>query len=201
MPTAAILNYEVGNLFSIECGLKKVGFQAEITSSPSQLKNKDVIVLPGVGSFSAAADQLEPYRLEILGLIKGGTPLLGICLGMQLLFSSSEEGAGKGLSFFKGGVAGLPSSVKIPHMGWNTLRIVNENKLLEGIENESFFYFVHSYYPIPTNKEIIVADTKYGTTFASVVAENNVFGTQFHPEKSGEKGLKILANFARIVKK
>ena len=201
MPTAAIINYEVGNLFSIECGLKKVGFHTEIVSSPSQLKNKDAVVLPGVGSFSAAVNQLEPYRLKILDLVKSGTPLLGVCLGMQLFFSSSEEGTGKGLDLFGGRVVGLPRSVKIPHMGWNTLRIVNENGLLEGIEDESFLYFVHSYFPIPADKDIVVADTAYGTTFASVVAENNVFGTQFHPEKSGEKGLAILANFVKIVKK
>ena len=201
MPTAAIIDYEVGNLFSIQCGLEKVGFHTEIVSSPSQLNNKDAVVLPGVGSFSAAANKLEPYRLKILDLVKSGTPLLGVCLGMQLFFSSSEEGTGKGLDLFGGRVVGLPRSVKIPHMGWNTLRILNENRLLEGIEDEPFFYFVHSYYPIPADKEIVVADTEYGTTFASVVAENNVFGTQFHPEKSGEKGLAILANFARIVKK
>jgi glutamine amidotransferase len=201
MPTAAIINYEVGNLFSIECGLKKVGFHTEIISSPLQLNNKDAVVLPGVGSFSAAANQLEPYRQKILDLVKNGTPLLGICLGMQLFFSSSEEGNGKGLNVFRGRVAALPRSVKIPHMGWNTLHIVKENEILQSIEDDSFVYFVHSFYPIPKKSNIVIADTAYGTTFATVLAENNVFGTQFHPEKSGEKGLVILANFARFVKR
>ncbi len=120
---------------------------------------------------------------------------------MQLLFTESIEGEGKGLSLLEGKVVSLPSSVKVPHMGWNTLRIVKRHKLLDGVTQESFVYFVHSYYPVVMNKEIIVAETTYGVVFPSIVAERNVYGMQFHPEKSGETGMRILKNLLKIVKR
>jgi glutamine amidotransferase len=170
-------------------------------SSPSQLKNADAIVLPGVGNFSAALKNIGFLKEEIRELVASGTSILGICLGMQLFFPESEEGEGTGLALFQGKNVYLPSSVKVPHMGWNTLHIVKQNKLLEDIPNESYVYFVHSCYPVPMDKDIICAETTYGVTFASVIAKQNIYGTQFHPEKSDELGLKILKNFVRITKR
>ena len=166
-----------------------------------QLENADAIVLPGVGSFSAGSKNLAPFKEKILELITDGLPVLGVCLGMQLFFPESEEGEGKGLALFKGKNVRLPSSVKVPHMGWNTLHMMRQNKLLEGIQDEAYFYFVHSCYPIPMDMGIVCAETTYRVTFASVVAKQNIYGTQFHPEKSGESGLRILRNFIGIAKR
>jgi len=181
--------------------LEKVGFNSVIESSPSQLKDADAIVLPGVGNFSAALKNLEPLKEEIHELVRGGIPVLGICLGMQLFFPESEEGEGTGLALFQGKNVLLPSFVKVPHMGWNTLRIVKKNELLEDIQNESYVYFVHSCYPVPIDKNIICAETTYGITFASAISKQNIYGTQFHPEKSSDSGFKILRNFIRIVER
>jgi len=197
----AILDYGVGNLFSLECALKKVGLKPSIISSPPQWKPVDALVLPGVGNFAAASRNLEPLKPEILDAVEEGVPLLGICLGMQLLFAESEESEGHGLSLFQGKNVKLPKFVKVPHMGWNTLSMVKESDLLEGLQEEAFVYFVHSYYPNPLDEDIIVAKTTYGVPFASAIAKRTLYGTQFHPEKSGVNGLKILANFSRIIKR
>lgn len=181
--------------------LEKVGFNSIIGSSPLQLKDADAIVLPGVGNFSAALKNLGSLKEEILDLVRSGIPVLGICLGMQLFFPESEEGEGTGLALFQGKNVQLPSFVKVPHMGWNTLRIVRQNELLEGIQDESYVYFVHSCYPVPMDKDIICAETTYGITFASAIAKQNIYGTQFHPEKSGEHGLRVLKNFVGIVER
>jgi len=181
--------------------LEKVGFNSIIGSSPLQLKEADAIVLPGVGNFSAALKNLGSLKEEIRELVRGGIPVLGICLGMQLFFPESEEGEGIGLALFQGKNVQLPSFVKVPHMGWNTLRIVKQNELLEGISDESYVYFVHSCYPVPMDKDIICAETTYGITFSSAIAKQNVYGTQFHPEKSDELGLRIVKNFVRIVER
>ncbi len=130
---------------------------------------------------------------------KEGTPLLGICLGLQLFFEKSEEGPGNGLALFKGKTVRLPNTVKVPHMGWNTLNIVKQNELFDGIAEGSYVYFVHSLYPVPADKNIVCTQTEYGTTFTSAIASKNIYGTQFHPEKSGDIGLKILKNFAKVV--
>src|SRR3990172_3854489 len=201
MPEAVIFDYGAGNLLSLKVALEKVGLNAKISSSKQALKEADAIALPGVGNFSAAAEKLEPVRTQICDAVENGVPLLGICLGLQLFFPRSEEGAGEGLALYEGKTVWLPNSVKVPHMGWNTLRIVKQNELLDGVNDESYVYFVHSLYPVPADKELICTETDYGTTFASAISNKNVFGTQFYPEKSGDVGLKILKNFARTVKK
>jgi glutamine amidotransferase len=157
--------------------------------------------LPGVGSFSAAITKLDTVKDTLLAAVESGTPLLGICLGLQLFFPESEEGPGKGLSLFEGKNVRLRGEVKVPHMGWNTLRMVKQNELFDGVANESYVYFVHSLFPVPKDKEIVASETEYGATFTSAIASKNVFGTQFHPEKSGDIGLKILENFSKIVKR
>ena len=201
MPEAVIFDYGAGNLLSLKVALEKVGLDVKIASTAQALKKADAIALPGVGNFSAAAMKLYPVRQVILDAITNGVPMLGICLGLQLFFPRSEEGAGSGLALYEGKTVWLPNSVKVPHMGWNTLRIVRQNELLDGVKAESYVYFVHSLYPVPVEKELVCTETDYGTTFASTVANKNVYGTQFHPEKSGDVGLEILKNFARTVKK
>ena len=201
MPKAVIFDYGVGNLLSLKCALEKVGLNATIGVSAQQLKKADAIALPGVGSFSAAITKLDTVKDTLLTAVESGTPLIGICLGLQLFFPESEEGPGKGLALFEGKNVRLRGDVKVPHMGWNTLRIVKQNALFDGVADESYVYFVHSLYPVPTDKAIVAAETEYGTTFTSAVTNKNVFGTQFHPEKSGDIGLKILENFAKIVKR
>jgi glutamine amidotransferase len=201
MPEAVIFDYGAGNLLSLKVALEKVGLTAKIASNGLALKNADAIALPGVGNFSAAAEKLSPVRNDIIEAVENGVPFLGICLGLQLFFPRSDEGAGDGLAIYDGKNAWLPNSVKVPHMGWNTLRIVKQTELLDGVKDESYVYFVHSLYPVPDDKELVCTETDYGTTFTSSVASENVFGTQFHPEKSGDVGLQILRNFARTIKK
>jgi len=199
MPEAVIFDYGVGNLLSLKCALEKAGLTASIGTSAKDLAKADAIALPGVGNFSAAATKLDAVKETLQKAVKNGTPLLGICLGLQLFFEESEEGPGKGLAFFKGKNEWLPKTVKVPHMGWNTLNIVKPNELFEGIAEGVYVYFVHSLYPVPSDKTIVCTQTDYGVTFASAVASKNIYGTQFHPEKSGEIGLQILRNFAKIV--
>jgi glutamine amidotransferase len=201
MPEVVIFDYGVGNLLSLKCALEKVGLNAKISVSAQQLRKADVIALPGVGNFSAAATKLDAVKEQLVDAIESGTPLLGICIGLQLFFQESEEGLGKGLALFEGKTVRLPNSVKVPHMGWNTLRIAKQNQFFEGVDDESYVYFVHSLYPVPVDKEIVTAETEYGTTFTSAIASKNMYGTQFHPEKSGDVGLKILDNFAKIVRR
>jgi glutamine amidotransferase len=196
---AVIFDYGVGNLLSLKTGLEKAGLDASIGTLAKELANADAIALPGVGAFTPAADKLNSVKETLINKIQSGTPMLGICLGLQLFFEKSEEGPGNGLSLFKGKNVCLPSTVKVPHMGWNTLNIVKKNELFEGIAEGSFVYFVHSLYPIPVDKKIVCTQTEYGTTFTSAVASKNIYGTQFHPEKSGDLGLKILKNFAKLV--
>jgi glutamine amidotransferase len=196
---AVIFDYGVGNLLSLKTALEKAGLTATIGTCAADLKDADAIALPGVGSFTASLERLNTVKDTLQTKIAEGTPLLGICLGMQLFFESSEEGPGDGLAFFKGNVKQLPGTVKVPHMGWNTLGFAQENPLFDGIEEGTYVYFVHSLYPAPKEENIVIAQTEYGTTFTSAVAKGNIYGTQFHPEKSGDVGLKILKNFARAV--
>ena len=199
MAKAVIFDYGVGNLLSLKCALEKAGLEASIGTSAQELAKADAIALPGVGNFSAAATKLDAVKETLINKVEDGTPLLGICLGLQLFFEVSEEGPGNGLSLFKGKTVRLPSTVKVPHMGWNTLNIVKQNELFNGMAEGSYVYFVHSLYPVPVDKTIVCTQTEYGATFTSAVATKNVYGTQFHPEKSGDIGLKILKNFAKIV--
>ncbi len=201
MPETVIFDYGAGNLLSLKVAFEKVGLIAKISSSKRELKNADAIALPGVGNFAAATHRLESVKNEVIEAARDGVPLLGICLGLQLFFTQSEEGKGTGLALYEGKSLWLPSTVKVPHMGWNTLRIVKQTELLEGVKDGSYVYFVHSLYPVPINKELVCTETDYGLTFPSCIADKNIFGTQFHPEKSGDVGLRILKNFARTITK
>jgi imidazole glycerol-phosphate synthase subunit HisH len=201
MANVVIFDYGVGNLLSLKTALEKAGLTTTIGTKAQDLKKTDAIALPGVGSFTAASGKLGSVKEILQTKVKEGTPLLGICLGLQLFFESSEEGPGEGLAFFKGRNVQLPNSVKVPHMGWNTLNIVKPNELLDGIAEGTYVYFVHSLYPVPKDKSIACTQTEYGTTFTSAVASKNIYGTQFHPEKSGDIGLKILKNFVKTVVK
>ena len=201
MANAVIFDYGVGNLMSLKIALEKAGLTTTIGLTAKELAKADAIALPGVGNFSAAAKKLDTVRDTLQCKVQSGTPLLGICLGLQLFFETSQEGPGKGLAFFKGRNVQLPSTVKVPHMGWNTIKIIKPNELLDGIAEGSYVYFVHSLYPVPKDQSIVCAKTEYGATFASAIASKNIYGTQFHPEKSADIGLKILKNFAKVVVK
>jgi glutamine amidotransferase len=201
MPEAVIFDYGVGNLLSLKTALEKVGLTASIGTTAKDLAKADAIALPGVGSFTAASGKLNIVKEILQTKIQEGTPLLGICLGLQLFFQSSQEGPGEGLALFKGKNMQLPDKVKVPHMGWNTINIVKQNELFDDIPEGTFVYFVHSLYPVPKDKKIVCSTTEYGTTFTSAIASKNIYGTQFHPEKSGDVGLKILKNFVKTVVK
>jgi imidazole glycerol-phosphate synthase subunit HisH len=196
-----IFDYGVGNLLSLKTALEKAGLDASVGITAADLEKADAIALPGVGSFTAALEKLETVKEALQTRIQEGTPILGICLGLQLFFESSEEGPGGGLAFFEGKNTQLPTTVKVPHMGWNTLEITKPSELFTGISDGTYVYFVHSLYPVPKDQAIICAKTIYGTTFTSAVCSKNIYGTQFHPEKSGDVGLQILRNFAKTVVK
>ncbi len=199
----AIIDYGMGNLRSVYKGFEKVGVKAAVVSNPAQVDQAGGVVLPGVGAFADAMANLRAAGMVevILRAVKEGKPFLGICLGQQLLFDASEEwGYTPGLGIFQGQVRRLPEGLKVPHMGWNQIEITRPDLLLDGIPDRSSFYFVHSYAVEPADAEISLALTEYGVRFASIVGKNNVYGIQFHPEKSSALGLKILENFGRVVK-
>ena len=189
----AIVNYGAGNLKSISKGIEKVGGKAIVTSNLDELESADAIVLPGVGAFETAIKNISPFSDYIK---KTDVPVLGICLGMQLFATVSEEGGlHEGLDVIEGRVVRFPDWVgKIPHMGWNKVEF-EEHELFEGVES-NYFYFVHSYY-YTTSSEYVIGYTNYGIRFPSVISKDNFVGVQFHPEKSGKNGLKILRNFVR----
>ncbi|MDD5086530.1 MAG: imidazole glycerol phosphate synthase subunit HisH [Candidatus Nanoarchaeia archaeon] len=205
------MDYGLNNLKSLRKALEKIGKKVKIISTPEEIMNAKYLILPGVGAFGDGMRRIREMNLEepIRKKIKEGTPLLGICLGMQLLFSESEEfGIHKGLDLIEGRVIKLKPSengntrYKIPHIGWNKLRAPSFNNpvwsssLLNNTEEQDEFYFVHSYHPVPSNQDYVIATTEYGNQeFCSVVKKDNITGVQFHPEKSGECGLKILENF------
>ena len=198
----AVVNYGVGNLRSIRRGLEKSGAEVKITHSPRDLLSSDAIVLPGVGAFAHAVQNMTPIADVVAEAMKNGKPILGVCLGLQLLFTrSSEGGSVKGLDFISGDIVKLPDAVKTPQMGWNTLNIEQSHPMLDGVKDGSYVYFVHSYYPKPIDSDVVVATTEYGVRFASMVAKKNLLATQFHPEKSSKTGLMMLKNFVRIVKR
>jgi glutamine amidotransferase len=198
----AIIDYGMGNLKNVEKALNKLGKEAKVTDKKEDVENAEMMILPGVGAFKAAMENLKKLNL-ISAIIKNialGKSFLGICLGMQLLFDMSEEGNATGLGILKGKVKKIPTNQKIPHMGWNQVKIKKYDKLFEQIPNNSFFYFVHSYYVEP-EEEITLGVTNYGFDFASVVRKENVVGVQFHPEKSQSIGVKFLSNFVECWQK
>jgi len=197
-----IVDYGMGNLLSVENAFAKIGFAVRVTDKPEEILSAAGVVLPGVGAFSDAVKCLRRTGLDeaVIECAAMGVPLLGICLGFQLMFSVSfEDGEYRGLDIFSGEVRRLSGRVKVPHMGWNQVEIENQSPLLEGVEDGTFFYFVHSYYVKPEDENIITASTTYGSRFTSMVGKDNVFGIQFHPEKSSSKGLIILKNFGEMV--
>ena len=203
MVIIAIVNYGVGNLRSVKRALEKIGATPLITLKAEDLVNADAIILPGVGSFKSAMDGLKPILQSLYEAVKSGKPILGICLGLQLYFEWSEEGGGvKGLGLIEGYVDRLPDTVKVPHMGWNTIKIGAACPLIEGVPDGAYVYFVHSYKVNPKRHENIVATTSYGVEFPSIVeAKPSIFGTQFHPEKSGKVGLTMLKNFIELTRR
>ncbi len=199
----AIVDYGVGNLFSLKSSLLSIGEQVIITKDETQLKNADRIILPGVGAFGDAVKKLAENGLDqkVKNLALAGKPVLGICLGMQMLLEKSYEyGEHKGLGLIKGEIRPIsevvPPTYKIPHIGWNALNFKRESPLFKYVKNGDFVYFVHSYYG--ANCPSVIADTEYGANLTAVVANGNVYGCQFHPEKSGEVGLKILKAFCEL---
>lgn len=197
----AIIDYDAGNLRSVEKAFAHLGTKAFITRSPQEILQADAVVLPGVGAFGDAMEKLHRYGLVevIRQSVKSGQPFLGICLGLQLLFEKSEESAGvEGLGVLPGEVVRIPAApgLKIPHIGWNSLKIREGAKLFAGIPKEAYVYFVHSYYLRAKNGQDVAAVTEYGVQIHASVEHKNVFACQFHPEKSGELGLAILKNFA-----
>lgn len=199
----AIIDYGAGNLQSVKKALDYIGAESIITDDPETIKKCDRILLPGVGSFGDAIKSMQDKGL--VEIIKqealSGKPFLGICLGLQLLFEESEESPEvKGLGIFKGKIKKFPADMglKIPHIGWNSLEIKQKDKLFKDIPENSYVYFVHSYYLCAENDDEVATVTNYGIDFHSAVGKNNIFATQFHPEKSGEIGLQILRNFASM---
>ncbi|MFH1835505.1 MAG: imidazole glycerol phosphate synthase subunit HisH [Methanobacteriota archaeon] len=195
--TVAIIDYGAGNIRSIENAFKTINVETVLASSEKQLTDSSHIVLPGVGAFGDAMENLNGFINPIKDNISSGKPFLGVCLGIQLILEKSEESPGaQGLGLFKGTCKRFPNDEKVPHMGWNTVKKVADTLLLKGINDESFFYFVHSYYSQPTENKIVAGETTYGRkTFPSIISSGKIHATQFHPEKSGEQGLKILKNF------
>ncbi|KZX14237.1 imidazole glycerol phosphate synthase subunit HisH [Methanobrevibacter filiformis] len=193
-----IIDYGSGNLKSISNGFSKIGSNPIITNDLEKIANADFLVLPGVGAFGRAMDNIEPFKHLILEHINNDKPFLGVCLGLQVLLSESEESPGiKGLDIFKGNVQKLPDTRKVPHMGWNQLNIIKNTSLLNEAQNKSF-YFVHSYHAVVEDENTIVGTCDYGIDITAALNINNVFATQFHPEKSGVQGLKILKNFISL---
>ena len=199
----AIIDYGRGNLSSVFKGLETAGWQARITAAPRDVDRAAGVVLPGVGAFADAMGSLRAAGMDeaIKRAVDAGKPFLGICLGQQLLFEASEEwGVSPGLGIFPGRVLRLPSTVKVPHMGWNEVCFRRPSPLFAGLADRSRFYFVHSFHVAPTDAALVLGETEYGLRFASAVGRDNVFGIQFHPEKSSRLGLQVLRNFGRMVK-
>ncbi|MBM7623289.1 imidazole glycerol phosphate synthase subunit HisH [Sporohalobacter salinus] len=200
----SIIDYGMGNLRSVQKGFEKVGFSAEITSNPEKIIDADGVVLPGVGAFGDAMNNLRGAGLigVINKVIEQETPFLGICLGLHLLFSTSEEwGRQKGLDIISGKVVKFSDAFdkKIPHMGWNQLEVKKSTDLFKELESGFFQYFVHSYYVVPDDDSVIATTTEYGIEFVSSIQKNNIYAVQYHPEKSSKKGLQILHNFGELI--
>lgn len=199
----AIIDYDAGNIRSVEKALEYLGQQVCITREPDKLLQADHVILPGVGAFGDAMNKLNQYQLVpvIREIVKKKIPFLGICLGLQLLFEESEEAPGiSGLGLLPGRIIRIPDNqgLKVPHIGWNSLKLPNEGRLFKGISENSFVYFVHSFYLHASERTIVTATTDYATLIDASVEKDNVFGCQFHPEKSSATGLQILKNFIKV---
>ncbi len=195
----AIIDYGLGNLRSVSKAFEKIGQKVEVTSSVETLQKAKALILPGVGAFSKGMENLQSLNIlpTVSRLVAGGKPLLGICLGLQLFFNeSSEHRSSRGLGFIEGKVEKFRAKVKLPHMGWNRVEY-KDSELFDGIPKDNYFYFVHSYYVQPEDKNIIVGRTVYQEEFSSVIVKDNIVGVQFHPEKSDKLGLKFLENFIK----
>lgn len=196
-----IIDYGMGNLRSVQKAFEATGVSAQLSSDPDIIIKADKLVIPGVGAFGDAMANLQSMNLvdPIKEKVASGTPFMGICLGLQLLFTTGEEkGVHKGLGIIPGKVVHFPQGEKVPHIGWNQVTFKQSSPLMHGIKENEFFYFVHSYYVQPDDTSAILAETEYGVTFTSMIAQDNVFGIQCHPEKSQEAGLQVLKNFTRI---
>lgn len=199
----AIIDYDAGNIKSVEKALLSLGEEVIITRNQEKILNADRVILPGVGSFGDAMDKIRAYGLEeiIHKVVDKGIPFLGICLGLQLLFERSDESDGvKGLGLLQGEIVRIPdeSGLKVPHIGWNSLKFPNQGRLFQGISEDAYVYFVHSYYLRAKDENIVTATAEYGTLIHASVEKCNIFACQFHPEKSSEVGLTILKNFIGI---
>ncbi|WP_435176969.1 imidazole glycerol phosphate synthase subunit HisH [Halorussus sp. AFM4] len=209
--SVVVVDYGLGNLRSVTRGLERAGASVEISDDPATFESADGVVLPGVGAFREGVENAGPYCEPLLDVAESGTPVFGICLGMQMLLTSSEEaeragdrsggnaGDVRGLDLIPGTNVRFAEGQKVPHMGWNQLRVKRDHPLVEGVDGQ-YAYFVHSYYAVPDDEDAVVATSDYGREFPAIVADESgtVFGTQFHPEKSGETGLTILRNFVEI---
>ena len=199
-----LLDYGAGNVPSVERALRRLGVGSERATAPEQIVSASVLILPGVGHYAALIRALDEngLRQPLLSKIHSGTPFLGICLGLQALFAASDEApAISGLQIFPGRVVSLPRTAKLPHMGWNTLQRTSESRLLEGINKKDYFYFAHSYaatLPDDTQQRSVVASSEHGAPFVAVIEERNICAVQFHPEKSGAPGARLLQNFLRL---
>ena len=199
----AIIDYDAGNLKSVEKALQSLGEDVLVTRDRQELLSADKVILPGVGNFGDAMEKLEGFGLVnvIQDVIRQGKPFLGICLGLQLLFERSEEAPGvKGLGILKGEILRIPDGdgLKVPHIGWNSLKLQNQGRLFAGLEEEPYVYFVHSYYLKAADPQIVKAVTEYGVPIDASVEQGNVYACQFHPEKSSRTGLAILKNYAEL---
>ena len=202
MVKVAIFDYGAGNIFSLKNSLEKNGAQVDVITSFDNVNSYSGLLLPGVGNFDPAIKSIRDYsKTDFVDFVGNDIPVLGICLGMEMFFEKSEEGKEKGLGVIDGEVILLPQEMKIPHMGWNDIQIERPSKILEGITDGSWVYFVHSYRVKPKNEGVVVADSDYGIKVPAVVEYKNFFGTQFHPEKSGNVGSVIISNFLRVCKK
>ncbi|HEU5238109.1 MAG TPA: imidazole glycerol phosphate synthase subunit HisH [Pyrinomonadaceae bacterium] len=201
MARVAIIDYGVGNLRSVEKAFLAAGCDAVVTSDPTVINDSERLVLPGVGAFAACMRALAERGFDKLMLQRAGegTPLLGVCVGMQMLFEESEEfGRTRGLGLLAGQVRSFKQNLPIPHVGWNQIWHRRAHPLFDGIDNRSFFYFVHSFFCAAADPGIVIGETEYGSDFASIVARRNICGVQFHPEKSQTDGLRLLRNFATL---
>ena len=201
MARVAIIDYGVGNLRSVEKAFAAKGHEAVVTNNQADLRNAAKLVLPGVGAFAACMNAFRECGLidAVLDRVANGIPLLGVCVGMQMLFEESDEfGKSQGLGLLRGRVCRFSEELVVPQVGWNSIQQRKEHALFNMIEDESFFYFVHSYYCEPADSEVVVGETEYGVRYAAVVSSDNIFGVQFHPEKSQTVGLQLLSNFARL---